>query len=287
MTAKPLLRKSDTHPQRGIRSDQRVATVLTIAGSDSGGCAGLQADLAAIAAYGLHGACAVTAVTAQDTRRLTAVHPIPGAIVAAQLAAVFGDFDVRAVKTGMLAGAGTVRQVAAALRRFRPPALVVDPVLVSTSGAPLLSRRALGVMRRELLPLATLLTPNLPEAETLLGRPIRSLAEQQRAARDLLAFGPAAVLLKGGHGHRRTVVDVFDDGTGQRTFSHARRPGEVRGTGCTLASAVAAGLASGLALATAVERAESHLQALLARAARAGRGAHRSVAHLRNKSTKS
>jgi hydroxymethylpyrimidine/phosphomethylpyrimidine kinase len=269
-----------------MRPPVRPRCALSIAGSDSGGCAGVQADLETFAAFGLHGLSVLTAVTAQNTREATAVHAVPPAIVTAQLDAVFADFTIGAVKTGMLATAANVRAIAAALRRHRPPALVIDPVLVASSGMALLTGAALQRLRRDLLPLATLLTPNLPEAEALLGRRLATRRDQERAARDLLEFGPAAVLLKGGHGSGREVVDVMAAPGAMRFFIHRRLPGKVRGTGCTLAAAIAAGLALGQDLDSAVTAAESYLQDCLSRAYRPGRSDCLAAGHLPGKSTK-
>jgi hydroxymethylpyrimidine/phosphomethylpyrimidine kinase len=253
--------------------------VLTIAGSDCGGCAGIQADLETIAAFGFHGLSVITAVTAQHSRRVQSIHPVPAREIAAQLAAVFADFDVAAIKIGMPGNSGAIEVIAAALRARRAGHVVIDPVLVTTSGTPLLTPRALQRARRELFPLADLLTPNVPEAETLLGRPIRRTADLVPAARDLLGVGPRAVLLKGGHLRGRAVRDVLVDATSVHEFSHARLPFGVRGTGCTLASAVACGLAHGRDVRTAVRDAEAFLQTAMRRAYRPGRSMQRALEH--------
>lgn len=261
---------------------RHTTSVLTIAGSDSGGAAGIQADLRTIAAHGLHGLSVITAVTAQNMRGVEAVHRVPARDVAAQLHAVFAGFRIDAIKTGMLGGSGSVAAIAGAVRARPGIALVIDPVLVSTSGAPLLSAAALRLARRELFPLATLLTPNVPEAETLLGGRIGSDGDLVEAARELLAGGARAVLLKGGHLRGRTVRDVLVAGAGVRRFEHERLPFEARGTGCALATAIACGLARGQRLDEAVRRAEAFLQRALRRSRPAGRGTRRVLGIVQN-----
>ncbi|MHB8679295.1 MAG: bifunctional hydroxymethylpyrimidine kinase/phosphomethylpyrimidine kinase [Rudaea sp.] len=236
-------------------------SVLTIAGSDSSGGAGVAADLKTFAAFGVHGLAAITTVTAQTSRRVQAIHRIPAAQVRAQVEAAFADFRVGAVKIGMLGSAPIASTVAAVLRVATPRHIVLDPVLASSSGAVLLSKAGLRVLREALVPLATLLTPNLPEAEILLGRRIR---DPLRAAQDLRALGACAVLLKGGHGRGSDVRDVFADARGVVEFHHPRLPIRARGTGCALASGIAAGLARGRSLRAAVADAEAFLQRALA-----------------------
>jgi hydroxymethylpyrimidine/phosphomethylpyrimidine kinase len=271
-------KKETEHRRRGMLK-QRRPSVLTIAGSDSGGCAGIQGDLQTIAAFGLHGLSVITAVTAQNTRRVHSIHAMPPREIAAQIDAVFADFDVAAIKIGMLGRAGAIAVIAAALRARRAGPLVIDPVLVSTSGAALLTPRGLKLAWRELFPLADLLTPNVPEAETLLGRRIRRSADLVPAARDLLASGARAVLLKGGHLGGRMVRDVLVDAASVHEFTHARLPYAVRGTGCSLASAVACGLARGRDMRSAVHDAEVFLQTSLRKAYRPGRSAQRALGH--------
>ena len=229
-------------------SDPRPASVLTIAGSDSGGGAGIQADLLTFADHGVHGLSAITAITAQNTRAVTAVQVLPTALIEAQVDAVFADFRIAAVKLGMLADAGVIHCVAALLARHRPPAVVLDPVMVASSGARLLDPAALDALRDALLPLATLVTPNVPEAELLLGRPITAVEDLAAAAAGLRRLGAVAVLLKGGHLPGDPVTDLLDAGGELQRFVHPRLPVEGHGTGCTLASAVAARLARGEAL---------------------------------------
>jgi hydroxymethylpyrimidine/phosphomethylpyrimidine kinase len=229
-----------------VHGTARPITVLSIAGSDSGGGAGIQADLHTIAAHHLHGACAITAITAQNSIGVHAIHACPPAIVEAQIDAVFADFNVGAVKIGMLASAELINAVAAALRRHAPPHLVLDPVMVASSGARLLDRDALGALVGQLFPLATLATPNLPEASLLLdGRTIQR-ESMAAASTALLALGCRAVLLKGGHLPEGDVEDRLErDGAEAVLFRHPRLAVEGHGTGCTLSSAIACGLAQG------------------------------------------
>ncbi len=249
---------------------EKVFCVLSIAGSDSAGCAGLQADLRTFAAMGTHGLSALTAVTAQSTSQVVSVHRVPVAQVEHQLHAVFGDFAISAVKIGMLGSTPTIRAVASFLNRHCRAPIVLDPVLVSSSGRRLLSTRALATLREELIPLAEMLTPNMPEAAALLGR--RLVAKDGiRDARDLLELGASSVLLKGGHHDSDPVCDYLVDADGAHTFRHARLPIQARGTGCVLSAAVAAGLAKGLTRLAAVRSAEEYLQAALRHAYRAGK----------------
>ena len=256
-----------------MSGDARVPSALTIAGSDSGGGAGIQADLKAFAAHGVHGLSAIAALTAQHTRGVTAVHVPPVDFLRAQVDACFDDFRIAAVKLGMLATSEVIHAVADALEAHRPPHVVVDPVMVATSGARLLADDALEAMRTRLLPLATVLTPNLPEAEMLLGRPIADDASAQRALDDLRAFGAGAVLLKGGHldeGDR--VIDRYADATGTVRYEHRRLRIEGHGTGCTLASAIAARLCLGGTPRAACEAATHYIADALAAAYRPGLG---------------
>ena len=247
--------------------------VLTIAGSDSGGGAGIQADLKSFHARGVHGTSAITAITAQNTRGVNAVHAVPLRHLRAQIAAVFDDFPVAAVKTGMLGGAAAVRLVARELARRRPPWAVVDPVMIATRGARLLDADAMDALIGSLIPLADVLTPNLPEAEALVGFAIRSSRDADAAAEALMTMGARSVLLKGGHARGTTVVDRYYDARGMVETSHPRRAIEGHGTGCTLASAIAAELAKGAAPRVAVHRAIAYVQRALAAGYRPGGGA--------------
>jgi hydroxymethylpyrimidine/phosphomethylpyrimidine kinase len=233
--------------------------VLVIAGSDSGGGAGIQADIKAVMAMGGFSATAVTAITAQNTLGVHAVQALPPDLVQAQIEAVLDDIGADAIKTGMLGDSATVLRVAecvAKAARSRP--LVVDPVMVAKGGQPLLAREALDALRGKLIPLAALITPNIPEAECLLGSPI---TDQADAALKLLRLGAKAVLLKGGHGDGPDLTDVLADADGVRLFTMPRiQTRHTHGTGCTLASAIAAGLAQGMALDAAISRARAYIQ---------------------------
>lgn len=244
----------------------RPVACLTIAGSDSGGGAGIQADLKTFAALGVHGCSAITALTAQNTQGVRAVHAVPVKHLVAELDAVFDDFPITAVKTGMLGDARTVRCVANELARRQPRHVVVDPVMIATSGARLLDPAAVRVLIDELIPLANVLTPNLPEAEALLGTKIRNARDADRAGVALLAMGARAVLLKGGHGQGREVIDRWFDARGTFEIRHPRLPFEAHGTGCTLAAALAAHLARGAAPRMAARRAIAFVHGALAHA---------------------
>lgn len=245
-------------------------SVLTVAGSDSGGGAGIQADLKTFHAHGVHGTCVITAVTAQNTRAVTAVHGIPASQIRAQIAAVLDDFPLAAWKTGMLADARTIRAVAARLTGTAVP-YVMDPVMISTSGAALLQPSAVSALRELLLPQAQLVTPNLPEAAALGGRQIRRAHDLERIARDLLADGAGAVLIKGGHQRGALVVDrLFSNGE-LYEFVHPRLARNGHGTGCTLAAAITANLALGQDLVKACAAATDYVHAALTRAYRPGR----------------
>jgi len=234
---------------------------LTIAGSDSGGNAGIQADLRTFHAYGLHGCTVVTALTAQNPAGVRAIHVPPASFVAEQLDAVFEMYAVAALKTGMLAAADIVSAVAEKLAQRPETKKVIDPVMVATSGAKLLSEDAAEALAELLLPLATLMTPNLPEAEVLLGGRIDGGDATRDAARELARRFGCAVLIKGGHASGGEAEDVLFDGGRVRTFVSPRieNPVSTHGTGCTLAAAITAGLARGEALADAVAGAKNHV----------------------------
>jgi hydroxymethylpyrimidine/phosphomethylpyrimidine kinase len=237
-----------------------IPIVLTIAGSDSSAGAGIQADLKAISANGGYGASVITAVTAQNTRGVTAAAELDLDLIRAQADAVLGDLQVGAVKSGMLASAAVIETVAKVLRDHRPPHYVLDPVMVSKTGFALLRPEAVGALRESLLPLATLLTPNVHEARALTGLPVRTPAEAEAAGRRLLAAGAGAVLVKGGHLEERPATDVLVTATGVRVF-----PGEyldarhTHGTGCTYSAAIATQLAHGWPLEEAIARAKAYV----------------------------
>ena len=255
----------------------RPVRVLSIAGSDSGGGAGIQADLKTFAALGCYGMTAITALTAQNTLGVRAIHGVPPEFLKAQIAAVLEDIGADAVKIGMLHAPEIVQVVAWAIDHFGLQHVVLDPVMVATSGDRLIEDATVQVLREELFPRATVITPNLDEAGLLLGRSIAGLEDLQAAAVDLLTQGARAVLLKGGHLPGDEVVDVLAQ-PGE-PWLHLRSPripsGNVHGTGCTLSSAVACFLAQGWPLATAVERARAYiLEAIRAGAViRTGQGA--------------
>lgn len=247
--------------------------VLIVAGSDSGGGAGIQADLKAVMALGGYGMTAITALTAQDTLGVHGVLPVPPAFVAQQIDVVLADLGADAIKLGMLGHAGVVEAVVAVLRRHPPVPLVVDPVMVAKGGARLLDDDAVLAVRRDLLPLATLLTPNVPEAEALTGLSIPDHEAACRAVRALLDLGADAVLLKGGHMQGPTVRDLLGTAAGIQTIESARiDTRHTHGTGCTLASAIATGLAQSMPLSDAVRRALAYVHAAILAAPRLGHG---------------
>ena len=252
----------------------RYARLLSIAGSDSGGGAGIQADLKTFAALGCYGMTAVTALTAQNTRGVAAIHAVPPEFLRAQIDAVAGDIGVDAVKLGMLHTPEIVRVVADAIDRHRFAHVVLDPVMVATSGDRLIGERTVAVLVRELFPRAAVVTPNLDEAALLIGRPIGSAGELEAAAHDLLALGARAVLLKGGHLPGDEVVDLLAMAQGPwRRFAAPRIASRnLHGTGCTLSSAIAARLALGDPLAQAVERARAFVRGAMAAGARVRTG---------------
>ena len=256
----------------------RVRTALTIAGSDSGGGAGIQADLKTFSALGVFGMSAITAITAQNTMGVTAVHEIPPEIVAAQIDAVVTDIGADAAKTGMIGNSEIIRVVVAKVREHGISTLVVDPVMVATSGDRLLREDAVDALRAELLPLATVVTPNLPEAEVLTGLDVSTVAEMREAARVIVGLGARSALVKGGH-LAGDAIDVFYDGS-SFTELPARRieTTSTHGTGCTLASAIAALLARGESLESAIGGAKVYLTAAIERSFPLGHG-HGPVHH--------
>lgn len=240
---------------------------LTIAGSDSGGGAGIQADLKTFSALGVYGASVLTALTAQNTRAVTRIEAVSPAMIAAQMEAVFDDLAVCAVKLGMLGGPAAMEAVADGLAGRDVP-VVLDPVMVAKSGDRLLPPEALTCLRRRLLPLATVLTPNLPEAADLLGcAPAVTEAERVRQGRALQAMGPKAVLMKGGHAEGANCVDLLISDTDVLRLTAPRHPTRnTHGTGCTLSAAIAAGLAQGQGLEPTLHQAHAYLQGAIAAA---------------------
>ena len=247
----------------------RYTRVLSIAGSDSGGGAGIQADLKTFAALGCYGMTAITALTAQNTLGVSGIHGVPPEMLKAQLSAVLDDIGVDAVKIGMLHAPEIVRVVAWALKHYRVQRVVLDPVMVATSGDRLIAPDTVQVLVDELFPLATVITPNLDEAALLLGRPIAHADELEGAARDLLARGAPAVLLKGGHLPGDEVTDLLLTGAGvvQRLTSPRIESRNTHGTGCTLSSAIAAHLALGEPLDRAVSLARGYILQAIAQGA--------------------
>ena len=244
-----------------------TAIALTIAGSDSGGGAGIQADLKAFSALGVYGASVITAVTAQNTCAVMAVHEVPAEVVGAQIAAVLDDLSVNAVKLGMLFSPAIIAEVAGHLQGHDGP-VVLDPVMIAKSGDPLLQDDAVAALMQDLLPRATLLTPNLPEAARLLdAEPAETVAAMAEQGRALLARGPKAVLMKGGHGTGETLTDLLITPHYQVELTAPRRETRnTHGTGCTLSSAIAAGLATGLDTEHAVRMGHAYLQKAIAAA---------------------
>jgi hydroxymethylpyrimidine/phosphomethylpyrimidine kinase len=243
---------------------------LTIAGSDSSGGAGIQADLKTFAALGVYGASAITALTAQNTKGVSGIHPVPAEFVTAQIDAVFSDLDVGAVKIGMVAQADSIDAIATSLKRWSPRHVVLDPVMVATSGDRLLVAEAVEALRTRLIPLASVITPNLPEAAALLDEPMAdSEAEIESQGHRLLALGCRAVLIKGGHGQGIESIDYLVSADGTTALAAPRVATQnTHGTGCSLSSAVAAGLAKGEDLTNAVRNAKAWISAAIAAADR-------------------
>jgi len=253
---------------------------LTIAGSDPSGGAGIQADLKTFAAFDVYGASAITAITVQSTRGVESVTPLEADLVSAQIEAVAGDLAIDATKIGMLATAAIVEAVAAAAARLRLPNLVVDPVMVAKSGDHLLAAEAVDAVRRRLLPLARVVTPNVPEAEVLTGLTIRTRDDAVGAAHALRALGARAVVVKGGHLDRADIVDVLVDGEREVEIVGERVPGvHTHGTGCTFAAAITARLALGDDLEVAIRAAQAYVREAMRTGIPLGRG-HRPLDHL-------
>ena len=254
-------------------------TALTIAGSDSSGGAGIQADLKTFAAHGIYGMSAITAVTAQNTLGVVDWVALSADFVTAQIEAVAGDIPVDAVKTGMLANAAIVEAVAAAIQSLDLPQLVVDPVMVAKGGDRLLDLEAVQAIRTELLPLAHVVTPNVPEAEVLAGIPIRTLDDMQEAGRRIAGLGPRVVLVKGGHLPGPESIDVAVTGDRTVQFKGPRlQTQHTHGTGCTLASAIAANLAAGMDEMDAIAAARQYVEGAIRHAPGLGKG-HGPLAH--------
>jgi len=239
---------------------------VTIAGSDSGGGAGIQADLKTFSALGVYGASVIAALTAQNTKGVTAIHDVPPDFVTAQIDAVFSDLDVGAVKIGMLSQTAVIKAVASGLARYKQSKIVLDPVMIATSGDRLLAPEAIAVLRDVLLKQALIITPNLPEAAALLETAVaENEAEMAEQGEKLLALGARAVLIKGGHGSSPESVDILVEPNATARLAAERIDTDnTHGTGCTLSSAIAAGLAKGLDLADAVRQAKAYVTAAIA-----------------------
>jgi hydroxymethylpyrimidine/phosphomethylpyrimidine kinase len=251
----------------------KLSVALTIAGSDSGGGAGIQADLKTFAALGVFGTSALTAITAQNTLGVADIMELPPALVAAQIEAVMLDIGAQAAKTGMLSSAEIIKVVAKAVVRFDIRNLVVDPVMVAKGGARLLRDDAVDTLRRRLLPLAAVVTPNLPEAEVLLARPIRTLDERRQAARDLVALGARAAVVKGGHTDEEQAIDHYFDGTELVELRSPRiSTTNTHGSGCVFSAAIAAALANGSDSRAAVHLAKEFITGAIERSLEVGRG---------------
>jgi hydroxymethylpyrimidine/phosphomethylpyrimidine kinase len=251
-----------------------VRRLLIVAGSDSSAGAGIQADLKTAGAFGCYAQTAITAVTAQNTRGVTAIHLVPAEIVAAEIAACLSDIGADAIKIGMLGSAKIVKAVAQALRkRAKKIPVVLDPVMISTSGHRLLAENAVAAMTKELFPLATLVTPNIPEAKALAKLKSSARNDAEAAGRRLIAMGAKAALIKGGHATRATIDDVMVWSGGVEVYAFPRiRTRHTHGTGCTLSTAIACGLAQGMSLPLAVGRAREYVQRAIETAPGLGKG---------------
>ncbi len=257
---------------------KKIPVALTIAGSDSGGGAGIQADLKTFAALGVYGTSALTAVTAQNTREVTAIEELCPEMVAAQIDAVVSDIGVDAAKTGMLSSAGLIEVVAEEVRKHKINKLVVDPVMVSKSGAALLKPEAVDALVTELLPCAMVVTPNWPEAEKIVGHRIESNEDAEEACRKIAKMGPKIVILKGGHREGKAVDTVYDGKKFTRLSAERVMTTSTHGTGCTFSAAIAAGLAKGLEPLAATKAAKRYLTLAIQKAYPIGHG-HGPVNH--------
>jgi hydroxymethylpyrimidine/phosphomethylpyrimidine kinase len=256
-----------------------LPVALSIAGSDSGAGAGIQADLKTFAAFGVYGVTVITAITAQNTVGVRAVQEVDAGVIAAQLDAVAEDFDIGALKSGMLSSAAIIEAVAAGIERHRLRPLVVDPVMIAKSGDRLLREDAVDALRRRFLPLAAVVTPNIPEAEVLAGRSIQTRDDRVAAARAIMELGAQAVVIKGGHSQDDPIIDLLVDREGVHEYRATRIvTTSTHGTGCTFSAAITAGLAAGRALPDAVAEARAYLSRALASAPGLGHG-HGPLSH--------
>ncbi|ASR46209.1 bifunctional hydroxymethylpyrimidine kinase/phosphomethylpyrimidine kinase [Paenibacillus kribbensis] len=258
-------------------TDVRVARALTIAGSDSGGGAGIQADLKTFQELGVYGMSAITAVTVQNTLGVHGVYPLPQEAAAEQIEAVGSDLGVDALKTGMLFDAGIIRLVSEQIRRFGWEKVVVDPVMIAKGGAALLQPEAMQALQEDLLPLALVVTPNIPEAEALTGISIRTMEDRREAARHISNMGPKFVVIKGGHAdeseNSRQIVDLLFDGTAFTELGGKRvRTVHTHGTGCTFSAAITAELAKGRSVSEAISSGKAFIQAAIEEPLQLGQG---------------
>ena len=258
-----------------------VCIAVTIAGSDSGGGAGIQADIKTFSAFGVYGASVIAALTAQNTQGVSGIHDVPPEFVTAQIDAVYSDLKVSATKIGMLSRPATIEAVAAGLKQHRARNVVLDPVMVAASGDRLLVPEAVDTMKRLLFPLADLITPNLAEAAALLDQPLAKHENEMAAQGEaLMKLGAKAVLIKGGHAPTKHAVDVLIEPSGVRRFTAERIDTKnTHGTGCTLSSAIAAGLAKGLTLHDALAAAKNYITAALKAGVNLGVGSGRGPVH--------
>ena len=251
---------------------QKIPKVLTIAGSDSGGGAGIQADLKTFSALGVHGSSVVTAITAQNTKEVTAVHNVPLDIIEKQIDAVLSDIGADAVKIGMLSNANIIKTVAKKLNEYKIKNVVLDPVMVAASGAKLLEDSAIASLKKELIPMVLVITPNIPEAEVLVNFKIKTLEDVKNAAKEILKLGCKSVLMKGGHlnNNNNQVTDIFYDGNNFIEIKNKKIDKTGHGTGCTLSSAIAAKIAKGMGLKEAVKDAIGYVHNALERGFKVG-----------------
>ncbi len=252
--------------------DQKIPKSLTIAGSDSGGGAGIQADLKTFSALEVHGSSVITAITAQNTKKVAAVHNVPLDIIEKQIDSVMADIGADSVKIGMLSNSGIIRLVAKKLKEYRVKNIVLDPVMVAASGAKLLEDSAIESLKKELIPMALVITPNIPEAEVLVNFKIKTLEDVKNAAKEILKFGCRAVLMKGGHLgiNNNEVIDIFYDGKTFIEIKNKKINKIGHGTGCTLSSAIAAYIAKGFELKEAVKNAISYVHNALEKGFKVG-----------------
>jgi len=251
---------------------ENIPKALTIAGSDSGGGAGMQADLKTFSALGVHGSSAITAITAQNTKEVAAVHNVPLDIIEKQIDAVLSDIGADAVKIGMLSNSDIIKTVSNTLKKYKIKNIVLDPVMVAASGAKLLEDSAIASLKKELIPLALVITPNIPEAEALADKKIKSLEDMKNAAREIMKLGCKNILIKGGHLNfgNNEVFDIFYDGSTFIEIKNKRINKTGHGTGCTLSSAIAANIAKGMELKEAVKHAISYVHNALEKGFKAG-----------------